>query len=305
MTMRIGFIGLGTMGKPMTLNLLKAGFQVSVWNRTKAKSEEFAKRGVRVASSPRELAAASDVVMSIITDDAALEAVAFGDDGVLAGLARGGIYIDMSTLNPEASQKVAAAAEKKGIIMLRAPVSGTRPHAEAAKLIIYVSGEKAAFEKCQGIFAALGQKVFYVGTAEEARYLKLAINTMVAICNHMLAEALTFGEKAGLNWDVMHEAFNNTVVTSPFLTFKIGVLNDMIKKGECDIGANAHLIAKDLDLMLGQAKRLEVPMPVASMVRQFMGMVLTTGRGELDYASLFFLMEELAGIKRELPSPSH
>lgn len=299
MPQRIGFIGLGAMGKPMAINLAKAGFPVTVWNRTRAKSEEVAKQGAKIASSPRELAAASDVVITMIFDDAALEAVTAGKDGALAGLARGSILVEMSTVSPEASERAARAAGERGATMLRSPVIGSVQAAEAGKLIILISGDKSAFESCRGISSAMGQRIHYVGGAEEARYLKLMHNTMVGVSNQMLAEALVFGEKLGLDWGVMCELLLNSFVTSPFVTFKLGMITDMLTKGDYRVAATTRLIAKDLDLALGIAKRQGIPMPVASLTRQFISVLEAKGKGEMDYIVLLLLLEELAGIKRQ------
>lgn len=304
MSKRVGFIGLGTMGKPMALHLVRAGFQVTVWNRTKAKSEELARQGARVAGSLRELAGLSEVVVTMVTDETALEAVAFGEEGLLAGLSRGSILIDMSTLNPEASLRVAGAVEERGAIMLRAPVGGSRPQAEAGKLLIYVSGDKEAYEQSQDVLSAFGDKIFYVGSAEEARYLKLAFNMVVSTTSHILAEAVLFAQRSGLPWDTIYKMFNSAVFTSPFVTIKMNVLNDIVTKGEHKVAATANIIGKDLDLVLDISKRQETPVPVTATVNQFIRMMKATGRGEMDYSAVFLLLEELAGIKRESPPHS-
>ena len=294
MPQRIGFIGLGNMGKPLATRLIEAGFPVTVWNRTSAKSEELAKRGAKVARSPRELATLSDVIITVILDDAALEAITVGEAGLLAGLARGSILIEMSTLNPEPSSRLARALEERGATMLRAPLWGTPPQVEAGKLIIMISGERKAYEECREIFSTLGHKIFHVGEAEEARYLKLIHNTMLGISSQMLAETLAFGEKAGLKWEVMCEMLNNSLLASPVMTLKLGQLTKRDYKAISPVS----MLAKDLDITLSVAKGMGVPMPATALTHQFLGTLKATGRGELDYAALLLLMEELSGIKR-------
>jgi len=290
--LKIGFIGLGRMGKPMASRLL-AHFPLTIWNRTKAKTVELGKRGAEIASSPREVAAKSDITITMMYDDAALEAVTFGEDGILGGIRPPSVFIDMSTVGPATSNRIASAIKEQGVEMLRAPVTGSTSSAEEGTLTILASGNRQAYEKCEKVFSVMAKKIFYVGAEEEARYLKLAHNMMVGITAQMLAEAVTFGEKAGLDWHQMLEVFSGSFVASPLLCFKAARLADR----DFTAASNVLQLSKDFDLALATGQQLESPMPITGMVRQFLGMLVSTGKEELDYISLVLLMEELAGIK--------
>jgi len=290
---KVGFIGLGTMGQPMAGRILGGGFPLTVWNRTAAKTADLVKKGAKAANSPKEVAAQSDIFVSMIADGPALEAITFGESGVEAGVKSGSVFIDMSTVDPEASKRVAKAVELKEAKMLRAPVSGSTVLAGQGTLTILASGDKAAFDRCQPVFALMGQKIFHVGTGDEARYLKLVLNMMVGTTTQMLAEAVTFGKKAGLEWKQMLDIISASVVGSPLVNYKAGPIKDRIFKP----AFTASLMAKDFDLALKAGSEMGVAMPTIGLVRQFYGMMKATGRGELDFSALILLMEELAGIK--------
>jgi len=290
--LKIGFVGLGRMGRPMADRLL-AHFPLAIWNRTKAKTVELGKRGAKVAGSPREVAARSDIIITMMYDDAALEAVTFGEDGILGGIRPPSVFIDMSTVGPATSNRIASAIKEQGVEMLRAPVTGSTSSAEEGTLTILASGNRQAYEKCEKVFSVMAKKIFYVGAEEEARYLKLAHNMMVGVTAQMLAEAVTFGEKAGLDWHQMLEVFSGSFVASPLLCFKAARLADR----DFTAASNVLQLSKDFDLALATGLQLESPMPITGMVRQFLGMLVSTGKEELDYISLVLLMEELAGIK--------
>jgi 3-hydroxyisobutyrate dehydrogenase-like beta-hydroxyacid dehydrogenase len=281
------------MGQPMAGRILGAGFPLTVWNRTKGKTDELVKKGAKAAGSAKEVAAQSDVIVSMIADGPALEAITFGDSGVQAGIKSGSVFIDMSTVDPESSMRVVKAVEAKGAKMLRAPVSGSTVLASSGTLTILASGDKAAFDRCLPIFQTMGQKVFHVGTGDQARYLKLVLNMMVGTTCQMLAEALTFGKKAGLEWKQMLEIISASVVGSPLVNYKAGPIGDRNFKP----AFTAALMAKDFDLALKAGAELGVAMPTIGLVRQFLNMMKGTGRGDLDFSGLILLMEEVAGIK--------
>lgn len=290
---KIGWVGLGKMGVPMSKNLIKAGYPVAVYNRTKEKTKELADEGAQVADSPKGLAPGVDVIISMIADDPALEAVSIGPNGAFEGAKAGAIYIDMSTVSPVASGRVAEAAEKKGIKYLRAPVSGSTALAAAGTLTIFASGPKDAYDRCVDIFGAMGQKSFHVGTGDEARYLKLLLNMMVGITSAMTGEALVFGERGGMDWSQMIDIISNSVVASPLIGYKAQILKDR----NFTPAFTADQIAKDFDIALDTGRVLDVPMPITSLARQFFGAMKAKGKGELDFFGLVTLMEEMAGLK--------
>jgi 3-hydroxyisobutyrate dehydrogenase-like beta-hydroxyacid dehydrogenase len=290
---KIGWIGLGKMGVPMSKNLVKAGYPLTVYNRTREKTKELADQGAQVADSPKELAAGVGVIISMISDDPALESVSVGPNGVFQGARAGAVYIDMSTVSPMASGRVAHVAEVKNIKYLRAPVSGSTAHATAGTLTILASGPRDAYDRCVDVFGTMGQKTFHVGTEDEARYLKLLINMMLGISAAMMAEALIFGERGGIDWAQMIDVINNTAVASPLIGYKA----QMLKDRNFTPAFTADQIAKDFDLALDTGTALSVPIPITSLARQLFGAMKAKGKGNVDFFGLVTIMEDLAGIK--------
>ena len=289
---KIGFIGMGKMGIPMSSNLVKAGYPVTVYNRTREKTKALADLGAAVADSPKVAAVGQDMIISMISDDPVLEAISFGSGGAFEGAKSGAIFIDMSTVSPIMSSRVANAAGKKDIKYLRAPVSGSTALADSADLTIFASGPKDTYEECEGIFGAMGKKTYYVGTGEEARYLKLVINMMVGLTSAVMAEALTFGEKGGIDWELMIEIVNNSVVASPLVSYKAQMLKD---RNYVPAFTTAQM-AKDFDIALSTGNTANVAMPLTSIVRQFFGTMMAKGRGEQDFFGLVTFLEEMAGL---------
>ncbi len=288
----IGWIGLGKMGNPMSRNLLKAGYSLSVYDIQEGAVKKLAERGATVAESAVAVARGAKVTISMIPDDKALEDVALGENGVLAGAAPGSIYIDMSTVSPALSSRVAEAAAGKHIKYLRAPVSGSTESAGAGALTILASGPREAFEECKDIFNVMGQKVFYTGEGDEARYLKLLINIMVGITSAMTAEALVFGKKGGLDWEKMIDIINGSVVTSPLIGFKV----QLLKEQKFTPAFTVDQMTKDFDLALETGRALNIPLLLTSLTRELYGIMKATGRGGFDYFGLAALAKEMAGL---------
>ena len=290
----IGFIGLGKMGHPMALNLIKAGHEVMVYNRSRQKTQAHADAGGRVAESIAELSAASDIVITMISDDDALHGVALEDDGVIANMAEGGIFIDMSTVSPAASIKVGDATRQKNIAYLRSPVNGSVVQAADGILVILCSGPKASFDFIHPLFEIMGDRIFYLGEEEQARYLKLAINTMIGISSSMMGEALAFGEAGGLDWDTMIEVIASSAVGSPVVNYKV----EALKNRDFTPAFTARQMAKDFDLALDTAKNNHIPMPITSSVRQHWSAMIGTGRGDQDFFAYVEMLEDMAGLKK-------
>jgi 3-hydroxyisobutyrate dehydrogenase-like beta-hydroxyacid dehydrogenase len=287
---RIGWIGLGKMGMPMARNLVEAGFPVTVYNRTAARTAELAAAGAGTAASIADLAAGSDIVVSMISDDAALESVAAE---VLADAAPGTIYADMSTVSPAASARVAAAAAQKGVAYVRAPVSGSTGFAAAGQLIILVSGPADACAACNPMFEAMGRKIVPMGAGEEARAIKLVLNMMIGTTAAMMGEALAFGERAGLDWETMIGVVADSPLASPLVSYK----TQMLKDRDFTAAFSAAQMAKDFDLILDTARERDMPMPVTACVRQLWRAMMAGGKGELDMFACVTLLEEMAGIE--------
>ena len=290
---RIGWIGLGKMGMPMSQNLVKAGYGLIGYDVDKACTKRMKEFGAAYADSAQGAAEQCDVIFSMIPDDRALEDVYLGSRGVLQGARQGTVLIDMSTVSPEVSSRVGEQVDKFGLAYLRAPVSGSTDAAKAASLTILVSGPREAYERCKPLFECMGQKIFHVGGKDEARYLKLLINMMVGITSAMTAEALAFGKKGGLEWEQMIDMINSSVVASPLIGFKVQLLKDRQYPPMFTVSQ----MSKDFDLALSAGRTLDVPMPLTALVRQLYGMMKAQGEGELDYFGLAALLEEMAGLK--------
>jgi len=289
----LGWIGVGKMGTPMSTNLLKAGYKLTVFDVVPAAMKALVDQGANPAESALEVANQADIIISMIPDDVALEEISTGTLGIFKSSKQGIIYIDMSTVSPAVSARIAEIAEKKGIQYLRAPVSGSTESAVTAALTILASGPEDTFDQCRHIFETLGQKVFYAGPGDQARYLKLLINMMVGITSAMTAEALVFGKRGGIDWDQMIDIINNSVVASPLIGFKVQLLKE---RGFAPMFTAAQM-AKDFDLALDSGRKTDTPMPLTALVRQLYGAMKATGKGDLDYFGLVALMEEMAGIK--------
>ena len=290
---KIGFIGVGKMGSPMARNLIKKGYSLRVYDIVPEARAVFGELGAEVADSAMAAAKEAEVVISSIPDTPALEDVALGEQGVLAGAGEGTVYIDMSTVSPTLFDRVSEEAQKKGIAFLRAPVSGSVESATAGILTILCSGPEKAYEKCKDILDVLGQKVFYVGEGSEALYLKLLINMMVGVTSAITAEALTFGKKGGLDWEKMVDMINSSVIASPLIGFKA----PMMKKRDFSAAFSVWQMSKDFNIALNEGRAMDMPMPLTSMVQQLFGAMKATGRGERDYFGLIELLEEMAGVK--------
>ena len=291
---KIGFIGLGKMGHPMALNLIRAGHQITVYNRSRIKTQDHVDAGGSVADSFLELTAASNVVITMISDDYALEQVALAYDGVIANMAEGGIFIDMSTVSPAISLRVNEATRTKNIAYLRSPVNGSVVQAASGILTILSSGPRATFDFVRPLFEIMGDRIFYLGENEQARYLKLAINTMVGISSSMMGEALAFGEAGGLDWDTMIDVIASSAVGSPVVNYKV----DALKTRDFTPAFTSFQMAKDFDLALDTAKDKHVPMPITAAVRQHWSAMIGTGRGNQDFFAYVEMLEEMAGLRK-------
>ncbi len=288
---RIGWVGLGKMGLPMAARLLAAGHPLTAHLRRPDAAAALIAQGATGCVTLAEVGHSSDVVFSTIPDDRALRAITLGADGLYTHMAAGSVHIDMSTVSPAVSAEIAVAAQAKRIRYLRAPVSGSTALATAGTLTIIASGERGAFDEVLPLLDLLGRVVHYTGGAEQARFLKLAINMMVGISAAMIAEALVLGQSGDLDWRQSIEIINDSVVASPLLGYKKAALQNR----DFTAAFTVSQMVKDLDLVLGAARNANVPVPVASMVRNLMGAMVAKGNGEADFFAYVTLMEDLAG----------
>jgi 3-hydroxyisobutyrate dehydrogenase-like beta-hydroxyacid dehydrogenase len=294
-TEKIGFIGLGKMGSGMAACLVKNGYPVTVYDIVEKKVKGLVQEGAQPADSPMGTAVNTDVVISMILDDSVLEEVSMGPRGIFKNARPGTIYIDMSTVSPIASERIGREAEKKGIKYLRSSVFGTMPQAASGKLIILVSGPRDAYEQCADIFNVMGQKVTYFGPGEEAKYLKLLHNIMVAIIAGMTAEALIFGKRAGVEWNQMIDVITNGVVTSPLITFR----DKMLRERNFAPFFSVDQMVKDLNIILRTGETNKVPLPMTSLIRQLLLSMQAKGKGDQDFFVVLDLIEEMAALQSD------
>jgi 3-hydroxyisobutyrate dehydrogenase len=262
-TPRLGWIGLGKMGTPICRNLLAKAFPLAVYDIDPARAGVLAEQGARPAADLAALAAGADVVLSMVPDDDALRTAVLGQGGVLAQMAPGSVYVDLSTVSPRASEEVAAAAEAGGVGYVCAPVSGSTVLAEQAALTVFASGPADAYRRCEPVFAALAARQYYVGTDQQARYLKLAVNHFVGTTAVVMAEALALGRKGGLDWAQMLEVIGASVAASPLVKYKL----EPLKQRDFAPAFSAAQMLKDMSLVAGAGAAEGVAMPLAALVR--------------------------------------
>jgi 3-hydroxyisobutyrate dehydrogenase-like beta-hydroxyacid dehydrogenase len=281
--MKIAFIGAGKMGLPVCKRLRTAGHDVHVLARRSEQEKNLRELGFAVANTVPALIQRADVVFTCVSDDQALSDVVV-NASFNAALSKNAVLIDMSTVSPAISARVATHLPAS-TAYLRAPVSGSTVMAEAGTLTALVSGPKTAFDKMTGIFATYTKTAFHLGEAEEARYLKLAINSMVAATAALLGEALAFGRTGGLSNAAMLEVITQSAVASPLIGYK----KDMIISGDYSPAATLDMLKKDLDLLLTTASVQLTPLPVNSMIREIYAAASGKGLGEKDF---FVLVQE-------------
>jgi 3-hydroxyisobutyrate dehydrogenase len=278
----IGFIGLGLMGRPMAANLLKAGFPVTVWNRTAARTEPLVALGARAARSPREAAAAADVLITIVSDPPALEQVLFGENGALAGLRSGSVLIDSSTVSPALARRVATACGGQGIEFLDAPVTGGTWGAEKGELVFMVGGPAQTLSRVEPVLGALGKRWFHIGPHGAGQTIKLAMNMLFALEVDALAEALALATAGGVPGEKLVEVMQSSMGRAPVLDVKAPLL----LKREYPPSFPLRLMHKDLTLALELAKQLGVPLPAGAAAHETYDAVLRAAREDVDYAAV-------------------
>jgi 3-hydroxyisobutyrate dehydrogenase len=293
MSDRIGFIGLGIMGRPMARNLLGAGYPVAVWNRSRPPIKELAKDGATAASSPREVAEHSDVVITMVTDSPDVEQVILGPDGIIENARRGLVVIDMSTISPDVTRHIAAQLAEKEVEMLDAPVSGGEHGAIAGTLSIMVGGHKETFERCRPILEVLGHKLVYCGPSGSGQTVKLCNQIVVALNNLAMCEALVFAVKAGIDPDVVIDAVSAGAGSS----WAIQNLAPMVVQRDFRAGFRVAHQQKDLRLALEAAGERFVPLPGTSLVHQLFAAIEAEGLGTEGTQSLVMALEKLADVE--------
>jgi 3-hydroxyisobutyrate dehydrogenase len=285
--MKIGFVGVGKMGRPMAGHLLKAGHPVAACDLAPASVDALVALGATRAATPADAARGAEILFSSLPDDAALRKVA---DGVLAGARPGTVFVDTSTVSPSVSAEVAADFTARRVHYLRVAVSGNNKMAEQAALTIIASGEREVYEKCRPLLALFGPTQYYVGEAEEARALKLAINLMVYATIAGLGEALAIGRRNGLDWAQMIDVMATSAIGSPLLKAKSAAL----KAGDFTATFDCLQARKDLGLIAGAARASGVPAPVAAAAAALIEACIASGSAEEDYAAMIKAVERAA-----------
>ena len=290
---RIGFVGLGIMGKPMARNLLKAGYALTVYSRRRETIEALIAEGAQGAYSPREVGERSTVVITMVTDTPDVQQVVLGSDGILSGLPSGGTIIDMSTISPTATREIAVATQTKGIHFLDAPVSGGEGGAIAGTLSIMVGGEASVFNTCLPILQAMGKNIIHVGPSGSGQLVKLCNQIAVAVTNLAMSEALIFAAKAGVNLEHMHQAISGGAAGS----WQLSNLAPRVFQRDFAPGFMVKLQQKDLRLVLQEADRLQLALPATSLVHNLFNALESMGAENEGTQALVKVLERLAQVE--------
>jgi len=279
---KVGLIGLGLMGKPMGMNLLKAGFPLTVWNRTASRADELVAAGAKFAPSPRDLAADSELVISIVSDPPALEEVLWGQNGAMQGLRRGSIYIDSSTVSPTLVRKVATTCEERGVRFLDAPVTGGDWGAKKGELVFMVGGDATTLAEVEPVLRVLGKKWFHLGPNGAGQTIKLAMNLILALEVDALAEAMALVTAAGLQGAKLVEVMQSSMARSGVLDIK----SQNFLKGDYTPSFPLRLMHKDMRLALELAQQIHVELPATEAAFKTYSTVKEAAKEDLDYSAV-------------------
>ena len=290
MATRIGFIGLGRMGGNMAARLLAAGYPIYGEEQTRTDAQGLIQRGLRWRDTPREVAEAADVVFTSLPDDEVLEVVASGPDGILAGLAAGKIWVDMSTVSPRASRELAARVRELGAAMLDAPVSGSVPQVQAGTLTIMVGGDEQAYAQVEPILSELGTPT-HIGENGLGLVLKLAINISLAVQMLAFAEGLLLADRAGIDRELAVGVMTQSAIGSPMLKARAELVLDLPEDAWFDVS----LMQKDVVLALDAARELHIPLPSTAAADELLTVARALGYEHRDLAAMFEVLGQLAG----------
>jgi 3-hydroxyisobutyrate dehydrogenase-like beta-hydroxyacid dehydrogenase len=284
------------MGQAIVPRLLAAGHSVTGWNRTKAKAAPMLNLGMNWADTPREAARESEMVLSIVTDSAAARSVALGENGIIAGLRRDAVYLDMSTIAPDTSRAIAAEFAKNGLIMMDAPISGTTLTLGQGKASLMVGGDKAAFERVQPVLLAIGPKVTYIGAQGLAVQLKVALNMTLVIEVIGFCEGVAIAEKGGVPREIAVDAFLKSVVASPVLNYRA----PLILEGHISDATygNVNLQQKDMLLALELGRQLGVPVPLGAAANEMLNACRGLGLDHHDFVTVYEVYRRLGGMSK-------
>lgn len=292
--MKIGFVGLGDMGQAIVPRLIDAGHAVTGWNRTKEKAAPLFKRGMLWADTPRDAARSADIVFSIVTDSAAVRSVALGPHGIISGLRKDAVYLDMSTIDPDVSRSVAAEFAAMGLTMMDAPISGTTLTLAQNRASLMVAGDQAIFDRLQPTLLAIGPKVTYIGAQGLAVQLKVALNMTLVTQVIGFCEGIALAEKGGVSREVAVDAFLKSVVASPVLTYRAPLILEG-RISDATYG-NVNLQQKDMLLALDLGRRMGLPVPLAAAANEMLNACRGLGLSRHDFVVVFEVYRRLGGI---------
>lgn len=290
MAERIGFIGLGIMGKPMARNLMKAGYELVVHNRSQAAADELAAAGAQAAASPREIAAQVRTIITMLPDSPDVRAVALGPDGLVEAMGEGSLLIDMSTIAPSATLEIGRRLAERGAHMVDAPVSGGDRGAIAATLSIMAGGSEEDFERARPIFEALGKTIVHVGELGAGQIVKACNQIVVALTYEAVSEALVLGSKAGVDPHKIVQVLSGGLAGNKVLELRGGSMLEH----NFQPGFRVNLHRKDLGIALDAGRQYDVPLPVTAIVSQMLASLAVKGRGDLDHSAILTQIEDLA-----------
>jgi 3-hydroxyisobutyrate dehydrogenase len=295
MDKKIGFIGMGIMGKPMSLNLLKAGFDVTVYNRTESKTAEPVSQGAKKADTPAKAAADSTVIITIVSDTPDVESVILDPNGVIEGIKPDSVVIDMSTISPEATRKIAARLKEKGAHMLDAPVSGGEQGAIDGTLSIMSGGETTIFERCLPVLQAMGKNIIHVGSNGMGQTVKLVNQILVTGTLNSVAEALIFAQKSGVDLEKAIDAVKGGAAGS----WQLANLAPRIIERDFRPGFMIDLLVKDLNLVTGSAGEMGIDLPVTGRMKEMYEKLQAEGEGKNGTQALIKALEKVTGVHVE------
>jgi 3-hydroxyisobutyrate dehydrogenase-like beta-hydroxyacid dehydrogenase len=287
----VGFVGLGVMGSRMAKRLLDAGHEVHGWNRTTEKAAWLVEAGLRLEDTPRAVAEAADVTFTMLTDTKALRAVTQGDDGILAALGPGKVYVDMSTVSPAASREVAAEVASRGASMLDAPVSGSVITLEEGRLSVMVGGDEETVARVEPILLDIGRKVTRVGGNGQAVLMKIATNLSLAVQMLAFSEGVLLAEKGGIARETAVEVLLNSVIASPMVKYRGPFVLGMPEEA----WFNVNMMQKDMLLALEMGRELDVPLPTTAVTNELLTASRGIGLAEEDFAIVFETLSRLSG----------
>jgi len=290
----LGFIGLGVMGSEMVNRLLGKGHSITGYNRTRSKADWLVKKGMRWAESPRAVVAAADVTFSMVTNSAALGAVANGPDGFLAGLTKGKVLVDISTVSPAFSREIAAKVREKGADMVDAPVSGSVLTLQEGKLSVMVGGRKETFERVKPLLHDIGPKVTFVGDNGLALVMKIATNLSLAVQMLAFSEGVLLAEKSGIARETAVEVLTHSVIASPMVQYR----GPFVLKMPDEVWFSVNMMQKDMLLALELGRQLDVPMPTTAVTNEFLTAARGMGMKEKDFAVVFDALAQMSGVKK-------